>query len=189
MKSIAARLTIGLLMGLVLAVAAMNCFDPEEFRGTYQEARTIEQDREYAYRLSLFRFGDEVGGVIRFFEIGEYLNTRDNPYFLETFCDYFGPVFISQDSFRFSVDDGPDNQAYVFQFESLDSSTIHTDLNILRPTAESTEVTQLQFELERVPLAVDRDCRQRADYTKATASVKVLQIPPTGTTLREGVNV
>ncbi|MBN1947831.1 MAG: hypothetical protein JW797_19350 [Bradymonadales bacterium] len=155
-------LTATLFFPPALLPLLFGCVEPQELRGTFQETQPIPADRDRAYRLSLFRFGEEVGGVIRFFEIGEYLNTRDNPYFLESSCSYFGPIRLSHDSFRFSMEDQADGKQHVFQFTALDTSTIQGQVNVLPLNSLQEEAQQIQFDLERVGLPLDRSCTTTA---------------------------
>jgi len=100
------RFTIAIL----LCVAVAACVGPDEFQGTYDETTTIPDHRDVAYRLTFYAFGDEVGGVLRAYDVTDPSNSRQSPYNEQSQCVYFQRESIGGD---FSVDASIDGQTHV----------------------------------------------------------------------------
>ena len=95
--NIACRLTLLCVVALALA----GCVEPRALSGVYVEeigAAGVSADRLFAFRVTVYEFGDEVGGFVEYFEI-DGLNTRQEPYVTPTFCAYFGPLNRLDDGF------------------------------------------------------------------------------------------
>lgn len=76
----------------------------------------FDENRAYALRLTLFQFGNEVGGMVEWFGIDGDVNTRTSPYFERDFCAYFGEGPIEASEFR--VDTlGPADERLLLQVE------------------------------------------------------------------------
>ena len=147
---------------LILVATLCACTEPSEFTGVFAETTPIADDREYAYKLDLFRFGDEVGGVVRLFEIdgpADYqLNTRENPFVVESFCEYFGPQVVVSGGIGFRIDDGPDGEEYLFRLSSLESED-RINAELTRGTSITPEGSEsLAFSMDRVSDAVSSTC-------------------------------
>lgn len=147
---------------LILVASLGACTEPSEFTGVFAETTPIADDREYAYKLDLFRFGDEVGGVVRLFEIegpADYqLNTRANPFVVESFCSYFGPHVVADGSIGFRIENGPDGEELLFRLSSLESED-RINAELTRGASVTPEVSEpLSFSMDRVSDAVSSSC-------------------------------
>ncbi len=74
----------------------------------------LAADREWTYRITLHRFGDEIGGYIQFFRIDGVCNVRTAPFFCSEDCAYFGPSIERDGEFRIQVT-SPDDRALTIQ--------------------------------------------------------------------------
>ena len=165
------RGTATVLSALLLVSA---CADPEEFKGTYEEVPPLTVDRDLAYQLTLFRFGDEVGGVVRFYEfdLPPYrFNTTDNPYGEETYCRYFGPKPVSGNAISFQAE-GPNGDAHVFRLSSLADDRIDVSVQQIPQDEDAPSVESFHFDLLRVSTGADRRCVAQNAYEV------VAQLPP-----------
>lgn len=64
----------------------------------------LSEDRDSTYRISLFRYGRDVGGFIELFDIDGARNTRTNPYFSPAACAYFGAGSLTNDEFPIAAE-------------------------------------------------------------------------------------
>ncbi|MCB9506625.1 MAG: hypothetical protein H6697_03030 [Myxococcales bacterium] len=64
----------------------------------------LAEDRDSTYRISLFRYGRDVGGFIELFDIDGTRNTRTNPYFSPAACAYFGAGSLTNDEFPIAAE-------------------------------------------------------------------------------------
>lgn len=81
------------LTALVLCAAGLVACDGL----TSREAVYVEvidggalEDRDWAYRWTVFEYGTRIGGFVEFFEIDGINNTADAPYFVPAACSWFG---------------------------------------------------------------------------------------------------
>lgn len=148
-------LTIIVGMGWSLLSA---CGSPDEFQGTYEQETPIPEDHEFAYKLDLFRFGNEVGGVVRFYELegeGEArFNDRARPFVVESDCAFFGPVDLDRDTFVFSVE-GAGAEEFIFRISSLDPDDIQAEVSRFVDQQVSETMT---FSMGRSAASADREC-------------------------------
>jgi hypothetical protein len=134
----------------------MGCVDPEEFQGTYEELLPIDDDRDYALKLTLFRFGDEIGGVVRFHEMNPVFSRFcDNPYLCDqVYCSYFGETRVVNNVFRFSISDGPGGRDYTFRFEDVDSEQLTGTYS----TGDGDDAVEVDVEMVRTTSSTDNSC-------------------------------
>ncbi|MCA9562809.1 MAG: hypothetical protein KC561_04925, partial [Myxococcales bacterium] len=122
-------------------------------------------DRTSAYRLSLFRFGDQVGGVVRVYPIDGSLNTPDNPYNSETFCSYFGPFRLVGNTGRFIIED-QDGEVTSFALNGVDETQLNVTVDSV--PADETE-DALSFSMSRQDqVTADRQCDPNSAYQVRT---------------------
>jgi len=162
-KQAQSPITLGLIS--VLLAFLQGCATPEEFQGTYSEQAPLEADRDMAYQLTLFRFGDEVGGVVRFFELNAppfRVNTPEAPYGEEAHCEFFGPIRLSASSIAFQATD-PAGMTHSFRLSSIDDERIDVAVTTFSDESETEEGER--FELLRVSQQVDRRCEARDSVT------------------------
>lgn len=110
--------TVALLL-LTFAVAALSlACDPQSSSETVWVEDLSEEglsvSRFYAVRITLFRYGPEVGGYAEFFGIDGACNTREEPYFCSDYCAYFGPGAYRNGSFRIQTT-APDGSLFQAQ--------------------------------------------------------------------------
>lgn len=74
----------------------------------------LDADREWTYRITLHRFGDEIGGHVEFFRIDGACNSRTAPFFCAEDCAYFGPSIERGGEFRIRVT-SPDDRPLIIQ--------------------------------------------------------------------------
>lgn len=77
-------------------------------------AAGLGDNRLYAVRLSLFRYGPEIGGYAEFFGVDGACNTPQEPYFCSDYCAYFGPGAYRDGSFRIQTT-APDGSLFQAQ--------------------------------------------------------------------------
>ena len=151
---------------IALATLALlaGCTDIQEFKGTYEEVAPLASSRDLAYQLTLFRFGDEVGGVVRFYELDSppyRFNTSDNPYTQESHCRYFGPIQVSGNAIAFQSE-GPNGDAHVLRLSSLADDRINVSVRRIPSDEEEAPSDDTQrFEVLRVSSSTDRRCEAR----------------------------
>lgn len=74
----------------------------------------LPEGRTYAVRITLFRYGPEVGGYAEFFGVDGACNTATEPYFCSDHCAYFGPGAFRNGSFRIQTT-APDGSPFLAQ--------------------------------------------------------------------------
>ncbi len=79
----------------------------------------LPSDRPYALRLSLFEFGNQVGGFAEYFLIDDGCNTAEEPYFCPSYCVPFGEGVSRNGEFRI-VANGVDSTPLRIQAEVRD---------------------------------------------------------------------
>lgn len=152
---------IGLVVLTLWLALLQGCASPEEFQGTYSEQAPLDADRETAYQLTLFRFGDEVGGVVRFFDLNAppfRVNKPEEPYGEESHCEFFGPIRLSSSLISFRATD-PAGKTHSFRLSSIDDERIDVSVTTFSDESEADEGER--FELLRVSQQVDRRCEAR----------------------------
>jgi hypothetical protein len=158
----------------LLALCALGCPEPPEFEGRYEEVPPLAAGRDYAYKLDFFRFGQEVGGVVRFYRIGTSmtdLNTPDQPYLVQTSCALFGAVELSRDSVAFTIPEGPSGETFSFLLSSLDPA----DLNgsVLR-SRDGEVLREDDFDMDRVDPSGNIQCLPQVGSYEVVAELPAL---------------
>lgn len=147
-------------MALWLALASAGCGEPEELQASFDEVLPLPADAAFAHRLSLYRFGDQAGGVLRFFELGDGFNDLDAPYLRESYCQVFGPAAITGDSFGAEIV-GPDGERLALRVTGINDDPLSARLT---PLAAGAEVPELRFALASTDDAVSSECDPRAAF-------------------------
>jgi hypothetical protein len=104
------------LLCLTLTALLAGCDAPSSSETAWVEVVPVDglqEDRPYAVRLTLFRYGPEIGGYAEFFGVDGACNTPREPYFCSDHCVYFGPGAFRDGSFRIqtTAPDGSQFQA------------------------------------------------------------------------------
>jgi hypothetical protein len=148
---------------VLLATSFPGCADPEETTGTYDELLPLAEDgRDYAVRMSLFQFGGEVGGVMRFYQLS-FPNTPENPFVVESLCSYFGP--LTGDPFVVLVEEGPDNRSFAFSFTFEDGADRLTGELCIDCLGGGGDIERYDVEMVRASADASRTCERRDAFT------------------------
>lgn len=148
---------------LLSAIGVPGCADPEETTGTYDELLPLNDDgREYAVRMSVFQFGGEVGGVMRFYQLS-FPNTPENPFVVESFCSYFGP--LTGDPFVVLVDEGPDNRSFAFSFAFEDGAERLAGELCVDCLGGGGDIERYDVAMVRASADASRTCERRDAFT------------------------
>ena len=153
------------LTAVIAIMAVTACTDLQEFKGTYEEAAPLASTRDTAYQLTFFRFGDEVGGVVRFFELNapSGLNTTERPYGEESYCHYFGPIQVSGNAIAFQSE-GPDGDTHGFRLSSLADDRINVSVHQIPDEEEDAGDETQSFDVFRVSSSTRTHCEARGAY-------------------------
>lgn len=142
------------------------CANPQEFQGTYRQVAPLDDGREVAYELSLYRFGNEVGGVVRSYDLERpplYENTLENPYLRQSRCDFFGPEQLSSNAVVFQAD-GPGSQIVGFELSGIDEDRISVRATRIGAD-EQVEGDPISFAVVRQSTVVDRRCQTASGFS------------------------
>lgn len=125
-KGCVGRVTALLACVGALAAFASGCDTEPRQEGVYYEIlgpEGIPLERAHALRLTVWRFGNDVGGRVDFFTIDGIVNTRLQPYFEPTACRYFGSTRLVDRDFRIRVlgfDDAPLTMQAAWEVDNRD---------------------------------------------------------------------
>jgi hypothetical protein len=130
-------------MIVALCVGA-GCIDSEEFSGRFLEEvqpnALQEYEQEFALRLDLFQFGDEVGGLIHFYPTRWVEGTDDSPFANEPlFCVWTDARRLGDDgTVRLTFDDWDGRQSVLTLRGGAAAETLQAD-KCLRDCGEVIE--------------------------------------------------
>jgi len=98
-----------LAIGLVLLTLASvgGCGDDVRSGAVYIEdvpSGGLPDDRTHAVRVTVFEFGNRIGGFVEYFEIDGSVNTPGAPWFRPTRCAWFGDGPIRDGDFVIDAD-------------------------------------------------------------------------------------
>jgi hypothetical protein len=109
---------VGMTSALMAALVLSSGCDAQSSSETaWVEEIPVEglpEGRTYAVRVTLFRYGPEVGGYAEFFGVDGACNTATEPYFCSDHCAYFGPGAFRNGSFRIQTR-APDGAPFLAQ--------------------------------------------------------------------------
>jgi hypothetical protein len=165
------------VLASLAAVCLLACLEPPEFEGTYEEETPLAPGRDYAFKLDLFRFGDEVGGVVRFYELAgsglAAFNTPEEPYRAQSACALFGAVDLVRGEVLFSILEGPHDHTYTFRLSSLDPADIRG--SVLR-SHDGEVLRDDTFDMERVDTSGNIQCSPQAGGYEVTVELPALTV-------------
>lgn len=87
------RLACVLALVATLAASLAACGDDVRSGAVYIEdipSSGLAADRTHAVRVTVFEFGDRIGGFIEYFALDDEANTRTDPWFRPSSCAWFG---------------------------------------------------------------------------------------------------
>ena len=147
------------LLLCISSLCFLACISPDEFQGTYDEIETITDGRNVAYRMTFYQFGDEVGGVLRTFDLSNVSNTQMTPYGRESGCIYFERSAIGG---KFAIEVPFGDSLHVLDLSIFDSTRLDGTVRIFVDDAVQDTFT---IGLVRVSQSPDTTCEARDAFT------------------------